>query len=187
MRRWLKPANRDLSEQLQVARTIALSLRELPMTSEPLGEAEAAPYAMNQRGLFEMVEFQRIYEWAKQLSGDTREVLISALQRARVLGAQRRVVTAPAMDKLQEIARDFPNFAHVIDYLLRRVALCNMSPTAAFRWPPLLLTGPPGTGKTAFCRRLAGVMDVPFTAIDISTLDTAFKITGLDAGYSRGR
>lgn len=68
----------------------------------------------------------------------------------------------------------------------QRAHLSMLTAGKAFRLPPLLLCGPPGAGKSEFSRRLATLLNVPAVFIDIASLETSFRITGLDSGYSSG-
>ena len=49
---------------------------------------------------------------------------------------------------------------------------------------PLVLTGPPGVGKTAWARRLAGQLAVASTVIDASQGLASFSLTGTERGWS---
>ena len=49
---------------------------------------------------------------------------------------------------------------------------------------PLVLTGPPGVGKTAWARRLAGRLAVASTVIDASQGLSSFSLTGTERGWS---
>ena len=49
---------------------------------------------------------------------------------------------------------------------------------------PLVLTGPPGVGKTAWARRLAGRLAVASTVIDASQGLASFSLTGTERGWS---
>lgn len=49
---------------------------------------------------------------------------------------------------------------------------------------PLVLTGPPGVGKTAWARRLAGQIAVASTVIDASQGLASFSLTGTEKGWA---
>lgn len=211
MRTWIEPAGRDMAEQARAVREILHSVLQVDPHAAPpmevwrheLGNADefqsesAATKVVEPmqgpvgqrctRTFYELDELARQFQWAKSLAGDTQEVLLLALRRARDLGQQRLLAVPPALDELASLARDFPNFHEVVEFVRRRALLCGLATDGSFKMPPLLLNGPPGTGKTAFSQRLARALSVPITVIDVSTLDTSFKVTGLDAGYSTGR
>lgn len=64
------------------------------------------------------------------------------------------------LSELDALARSLPNFAQVIEEIRGYVALAQKT-NRPLHIPPLLLLGPPGVGKSHFCRKLAGCLGVP--------------------------
>ncbi|MGZ4955092.1 MAG: AAA family ATPase [Methylobacter sp.] len=52
---------------------------------------------------------------------------------------------------------------------------------------PLLLTGPPGVGKTAFCHALARLVSTHFELISLSGMTAGFVLGGMSSGWSEGK
>lgn len=138
--------------------------------------------------LYRMSELEAELKWAKSLTGDSSKVVVAQLEQARELGAMRHLATAPDPSILEELRRDFPNFASVLDFIERRLLLCRLGSAKLFKLPPILLSGPPGVGKTWFTKKLAQLLtDILYAQADMSQSSPSFAITGLDAAYSTGR
>ncbi len=52
------------------------------------------------------------------------------------------------------------------------------------RFGPMILAGPPGVGKTAWARRLAGRLDLPACMIDASKGLASFSLVGTEKGWA---
>ena len=139
------------------------------------------------RPLYDDVEFEARVEWAKNASRDVSAGILAELERAGRLGPLRHLCAGGSSNDLEQLRMDFPTFSNVIDFVWSRVVLARLVDPPAVRIPPLLLNGPAGTGKTAFSKRLADWLNVPVVEVDISMLETSFRLTGLDAGYSTGK
>lgn len=75
-------------------------------------------------------------------------------------GGQWRPLQAPPKDwrkRLTTLAEQFPNFAHVVDMVLKP-HLGILDKGGFHRHAPLLLVGPPGVGKTHFANAMAKAM-----------------------------
>lgn len=184
------PASRDVALQLAAIRAI-VKMTHAAMLSEvlaaPVAVVQSQPASAGLRPLFEDDAMAARLKWAQHLAGDTQKLVLQQLKQAQKLGRLRRVAPPPDMHSLDALERDFPHCVHVVALLRRRAALSRCSTTHSFRLPPLLLTGEPGTGKTAFATRVAAAMRVPSSTIDMASLHTSFSIVGLDVGYSQGR
>ena len=184
------PASRDVAQQLAAIRAV-VSKAQASMRSEdlasPAAEVDLRADSRHLRPLFEDDAMAARLQWAQNLAGDTQKLVVQQLRQAQKLGRLRRVAPPPDSQSLDALERDFPHCAQVVALLRRRVALSRCSPRATFRLPPLLLTGEPGSGKTAFASRIAAAMGVRCATIDMASLQTAFTVVGLDVGYAQGR
>ena len=63
---------------------------------------------------------------------------------------------------------------------LRRAAVDGQ----AITFPNMLLCGPPGIGKSAWARRMAELLQLPSCAIEVGSASSAFRISGLERGWS---
>jgi ATP-dependent Lon protease len=153
-----------------------------------LSHCVSTPVGEGTHQLYRMTELERELAWAKGLTGESRKVVVHQLEQARDLGPMRHIAAAPDPSALEGLKYDFPNFKYVLEFIERRLQLCRLGPSQLFRLPPLLLSGPPGVGKTYFTKRLAqSLADIPYGQADLSQSTPGFAITGLDAAYDTGR
>lgn len=85
-----------------------------------------------------------------------------------------------------DLSTEMPNFALVIEQVLRP-ALIRARLTGRLVLPRVLVRGEPGSGKSRLWRRLAELLELPFTLIDMSTIDMAGAIVGSDARWGNSR
>ncbi|WP_291826066.1 AAA family ATPase [Bosea sp. (in: a-proteobacteria)] len=95
------------------------------------------------------------------------------LERLRALAGEeplRHLVVADedTPERLAKLREECPGFVTVIALIERAVALSAVAGTA-IAFPPLLLVGPPGLGKTHFSRRLAAALGVEQHAFSCAT------------------
>lgn len=184
------PASRDAAIQLAEIRRILAGVNlvaepiEALATREPIASSVSPP---NLQQLFKAGDLEDRWQWAKRLAGDTKTVILQHLQKARDMGCMRRVAGPPGAEAVDALERDFPHCDAVTDLLRRRIALGNCCPAPTLKLPPLLLSGQPGSGKSALAKRLAAMLAVPCHEIDMASLHSSFTMVGLDAGYATGR
>ena len=195
-RRHGAPASRDTAEQLaaicrfMAEDTFAQALHAVIPMEAPMPRASTAPDTICSADLhqhFIETELDNRMQWARSLAGDTRSIVLRHLERAAELGPMRRVARPPSHEAIDALERDFPHCVAVTDLLRRRIALGHCCPSPALQLPPLLISGAPGTGKSAFAKRLAAALAVPCSEIDMASVRAAFTLGGLDVGYTTGR
>jgi len=89
--------------------------------------------------------------------------------------------------KLEDLRLRFPNFSEAIDYFREQFALAKLTDKAAFAANPLLLSGPAGVGKTAFCHELARIVATHFELIGLSSTTAGFVLSGMSSGWADGK
>lgn len=80
--------------------------------------------------------------------------------------------------QLDALARQFANFDEVVELCKTRLRLFNLSSPKLIALPPILLSGPPGIGKTRFLKELASVLETNFYSLDFSTISSSFILNG---------
>ena len=98
-------------------------------------------------------------------------------------GGMRPTKRAPPSKALRELADRFPNFAEVVKLLSASAALSKLD-HSAFSFPPLLLLGPPGIGKTHFASTLASIAHVNYKVVSMETTSAAWVLSGMHRGWA---
>lgn len=108
-------------------------------------------------------------------------------------GLRLPLLVSPPLAVLAPLYLGFPNFAEALDIVADALALCARTPnpgTQPLRLPPILLAGPPGIGKSAFCIALAkalGYGKTPPLEIDFAVTTASFVLSGLAPSWSGSR
>jgi ATP-dependent Lon protease len=87
---------------------------------------------------------------------------------------------------LDELSNRFPNFLQVIGYYKQEFALAKLNDYPIFTAQPLLIAGPPGIGKTAFCHELAKLVNTHFEFISMSSITAGFILSGSSSKWAEG-
>lgn len=111
---------------------------------------------------------------------DDREKMRQALAKPKKLAGP---ATRDEIDFLfaQAFAQS-PWLQEPLEWLWQQ-SLGALEDEGAFQLPPILLVGPQGCGKTHLAQLIADLAGVPYTRLDCSTLNSAFQIGGMDAGW----
>lgn len=176
-----EPANRDLAQQL-------LRIHQVATAFDLWDEAKSiAVHPPGRRRLYEAADMVERLTWAKKFGGDGGKMVLACLEHAAAVGEWRTVARAPKPADLAPLLQRFPNFTDVTLSVQGQLALCQRSPGQLLRLQPLLLTGDPGIGKTAFAHEHARLLGVPYHQVDVSTLSAGFSLAGLDASYTSSK
>ncbi|MDM7942570.1 MAG: AAA family ATPase [Hydrogenophaga sp.] len=159
--------------------------RELHQRFERLAAAEHKPSPDETRHpFFDVVELDEKIAALQNLPGDNQQALLRAYGKLHLKGPLRKVDRAPHPGVLEDLVLDFPNFAEVTRWVQDQLHLCRLSAQQSIKLPPILLDGPPGVGKTAYCQQLARRLGVRFESVDLSAARSSLSLLGLDSGYS---
>lgn len=78
---------------------------------------------------------------------------------------------------------EFANFRAVTQFFREHYYLSSVADERV-QFPPVLLDGPPGVGKTAYLQKLASLWNMPLVTISVGSQHSGFFLTGLDRGYT---
>lgn len=85
---------------------------------------------------------------------------------------------AGKLGKLEELKLGYPHMSHCIDWIIGQLVRAQFLKDGAIHLSPLLLFGPPGTGKTNFIKSAFNILDVPYEDVDFSTASASFILKG---------
>lgn len=84
------------------------------------------------------------------------------------------------------LSSEFPWMGEVTEYVVDELAARQWG-DGLFKLPPLLLSGPPGMGKTAYVQRLADLVDTASRVLPLAGTSSSMLITGCPRGWATAR
>jgi len=151
--------------------------------------SELGPRSDRETHYQELMCFQDIRDELKNLSDSSSNIERKAnFEGICADGLWREValVRSTLTDELEQLQHEFPNFAAVTTYLMAHTELALRRRMPVQSWPPILLVGAPGCGKSAFFRRLAKTLNNDFFGADLSHMHGRFELVGLHPSWKSG-
>ena len=107
------------------------------------------------------------------------------VKRMRAAGPEKKLVAIPNdwVNYCNNLEKKFPNFTEAIDFIRNQIALSAVG-DEVLRFPPLLLVGPPGIGKTEFMLSIAEDFKTRLEIVDVANAQTGATLAGSEAYWS---
>lgn len=92
------------------------------------------------------------------------------------------------MVALQGLKEQYPNCLEFLDFLEHFAALSQVRAEGRhMRFPPVLLAGPPGVGKTAVVRAVAQLLGVQCRIMDMASATASFVLAGMSSAWAEAK
>jgi len=96
-------------------------------------------------------------------------------------------VTTEMLIKLEQLKKSFPNFEQVTSDIKEILELEFMGDCKTIKTSPVLLSGPPGTGKTRYANEVSKILNVgDVRQIDLASASAGFIIGGNSTKWKDG-
>jgi len=121
----------------------------------------------------------------KNYDGASREQVArikNLSKRLKESSAEKLLVAIPNgwQKHCDELQYDFPNFSEVTEFIRHQFALSSVS-DQQLRFPPFLLVGDAGIGKTEYMLTLANLCSTKLEVIDISSAQSGSTLAGSES------
>ncbi len=117
---------------------------------------------------------------------DGNRSLMSLYSRMIDVGPNRFSVKPSGMPDFMDLYETLPNFTEVLDEIKRSIALCVDSPDS-MEIQPILLSGPPGIGKTHFAQAISRLLGTGFHMISMASTTAGFVLGGSSSQWKNSK
>ncbi|MCF6203438.1 MAG: AAA family ATPase [Methylococcaceae bacterium] len=145
-------------------------------------------FNLNDTALVTVYNSEEVDQLEKDYRGATRDHssrVKTIVKRMRASTPEKKLVAIPKNWKnyCNALDQKFPNFTEVIDFLRNQIALSSVG-DKVLRFPPFLLVGQPGIGKTEFMLSIAEDFKTRLEIVDVANAQTGATLAGSEAYWS---
>ena len=172
----------DRSKQPAPTRTGQIALEAARSELKRRHEADIAAFGENQDSaeVYAWDSPLRLLETTKTPDKDAHVRNKGIFDLLKEAGSRRKLA-GPATDSiesgLQQLKLECPNFSEVIAFIANQFSLARVQ-GRPLRLPPMLLSGPPGVGKTYFCDKFANFVGTKLVRISFDSAQTSSILMG---------
>ena len=145
-------------------------------------------FNINETASVTVYNVNEVDQLEKNYQGATRDHssrVKTIVKRMRASTPEKNLVAIPKNWKnyCNTLDQKFPNFTEAIDFLRNQIALSAVG-DKVLRFPPFLLVGPPGIGKTEFMLTVAEDFKTKLEIVDVANAQTGSTLAGSETYWS---
>lgn len=113
------------------------------------------------------------------VDSDARNRLCDLMRHLATKGEYRVLSKVPSdwKSRIDRMSKEFPNFREPLSYLRAMLAF-SQARDGTIHFDPILFNGPPGVGKTYFCRSLSKILGNEFRLLQMEQQQESSGLTG---------
>lgn len=153
--------------------------------------SDIADYSKQYEGMIRLFTAKSVIDFAEEIGEDGDRIARAwrmVVSMAKFNGHRKIIKQSTALEERLKLLREqFPNFSHVVDHIIGQLRVWALKKEEEQRIKPINLNGPKGTGKTAFAKALAEVLETRFDYVNIASTSMAGVLTGISNKWGNGQ
>jgi len=154
----------------------------LPIGLKNLDPAAAIVVARNT----EIFSKKQLDDQLAKADDDIPKELRNLYGKMSARGNQRFLIQPRSLDILNELYESMPNFKPALDQIKRSIAI-SIAAGEPLRFPPIILLGDPGIGKTYFASKVSEALGTGFEFISMDNVTAGWVLSGSSSQWKDSR